>query len=395
MAFFHNRTVNLLNIHSGISMVALSGGGAFFAVYMLQAGLGVPQILLGYAAIFAARFVIRPLVPFIAARTGLRRLFIIGAVGLALQFPLVAEVHGLNVAFFWMIAVAGTVDTVYWPVFHAYFAQGGDAEHRGQQLGLREAISACVGILSPLIAGWLLVAFGPRTAFAVTAVIQVTSAVPLFFIPEIKVAAHVPGAWRASLRGAVLFATDGWISAGYVVAWQFALFFALQHNYLAYGGALAVAALVGAVSGILLGRFIDAGNGGHAVLIALSVAAVVAILRAASGRYPVLAVAANAVGALCTCLYLPTLLTAVYNLAKRAPCTLRFQVAAEGGWDFGMTLGCLLGAALVWQGLPLSLAILSSLLGMAMQLVVLRRYYRENPNEAVDASLAQLEEVKI
>ncbi len=391
MAFFHNRTVNFLNLHTGISMAALGGGGAFVAASLLKAGVAVPAVLLAFAAIFAARFVIRPAVVAIAARFGLRRLFILAAIGMAAQFPLVAEVRGTNAALFWMIAVAATADTVYWPVYHAYFASSGDEAHRGQQLGMREAITATVGILSPLTAGWLLVAFGPRLAFAVTAAIQVLSAVPLFFVADIKIARRVPGAYRAALRGAGLFMADGWVAAGYSIAWQIALFLLLGENFLAYGGALALAALAGAVGGLVLGRFIDAGNGGNAVWIALGTSALVILLRAGVQDYPVLAVAANALGSLAACLYIPTMMTAVYNQSKRSPCPLRFQVAAEGGWDIGIAAGCAFAALLVWRGLSLSVAIASALAGAAAVFVLLRRYYAAHPAERIDAALAASE----
>ena len=39
MAFFRNSTVNLLNLHYGVHALALSGGGAFFAVFLLRAGV--------------------------------------------------------------------------------------------------------------------------------------------------------------------------------------------------------------------------------------------------------------------------------------------------------------------------------------------------------------------
>lgn len=388
---FHNRTVNLLNLHTGISMAALGGGGAFVSVCLLQAGIAIPLVMLAFAAIFALRFAVRPFVVGIAARYGLKRLFILGAAGLALQFPLVAEVHGVNAAFFWLIAVSATVDTVYWPVYHAYFASVGDAEHRGQQLGIREAISASVGIISPLTAGWLLVDFGPRIAFAVTAAVQVLSAAPLLWVPDVVVVRHAPGAYRAAVRGALLFMADGWTAGGYVIAWQFALFMVLGKNYLAYGGALALSALVGAVGGMALGRVIDAGKGGRAVWIALAIFAGLIVLRASVQDHPALAVAANALGSLGGCLYIPTLMTAVYNQAKRAPCTLRFQVAAEGGWDIGIAASCLLSALLTWLALPLSLAILSALLGAATVFVLLRRYYAEHPSDAIDASLRAAE----
>ena len=57
--------------------------------------------------------------------------------------------------------------------------------------------------------------------------------------------------------------------------------------------------------------------------------------RAASLRSPWLAVSANALGALVMPLLLPALGTATYNRDKASPCTLRFHMATEGGWDVG------------------------------------------------------------
>jgi MFS transporter, DHA1 family, inner membrane transport protein len=283
-------------------------------------------------------------------------------------------------------------DTIYWPSYHAYYASLGDADHRGQQLGIREAMSAMVGIVSPLAAGWLLVAFGPRVAFAVTASVQVLSAVPLFWTPNIVVLRAAPGAFRAALGGVALFVGDGWMAAGYQVAWQMALFLSLGRDFIAYGGALAVAALVGAVGGLVLGRYIDSGKGTRAVWYAIGTIAFVIALRASVLHNPALAITANALGSLAVCLYIPTLMTAVYNQAKRSPCALRFHIFAEGGWDIGVTMACAVDALLVWLGCSLSVAISLALLGVAAVFVVLRRYYAAHAAELIDASQNQAEE---
>jgi hypothetical protein len=72
----------------------------------------------------------------------------------------------------------------------------------------------------------------------------------------------------------------------------------------------------------------------------------------------------------------PTLMTAVYNQAKCSPCTLRFHVATEGGWDIGGASGCLAAALLSEAGAPLPVEILISLAGTAVSLILLRRYYK-------------------
>jgi DHA1 family inner membrane transport protein len=293
----------------------------------------------------------------------------------AVQYPLLAEVHGVGPALYWLIVVSAISDTVYWPTYHAYFAALGDDEHRGQQIGAREAIAAIVGVVSPLVTGWLLVAFGPRVAFGTTALVLLLAALPFLRTPDVKVVPQSIGSLRAALPGALLFAADGWIAASYVFVWQIALFLSLGESLLGFGGALAVAALVGAVGGLLLGRHIDRGHGKRAVWYAFGPLAVIVVLRALAVGNALFAVVANALGSLTSCLYTPTLMTAMYTQGKHAPCTLRFHVVAEGGWDIGGASGLLVAALLSTLGAPLWVGILPALLGIAGMAAMLRRYY--------------------
>jgi DHA1 family inner membrane transport protein len=379
MAFFRSRTVNLLNLHFGIQSLALNGGGAFFAVYLLKAGLSVAWVLASLALILAARFIIRPIVVPIAVRSGTRALVIAGTCLTALQYPLLVAVHGVGPGLLVLCIVAALGDTFYWSSYHAYFAALGNREHRGSELGAREAIVAVAGIVSPLLTGILLVAFGPLVAFGAAAIVQVSAAVPLLWTPDVEVARRAPGAFKAAIPGMTLFLADGWIAAGYYFVWQIALFLSLGESYTAFGGALALAALVGAAAGLFLGRLIDAGHGRRAVWYGLGALAVTTILRAAAPGHALLAVIANALGALVVCLYIPTLMTAVYNQAKSSPCALRFHVAAEGAWDVGGASGCLLAASLAAAGVSLSVPLLLPLIGAAALFVQLRRYYGAHP----------------
>jgi len=282
MAYFRNTTVNLLNLHYGIHCLALSGGGAFFLVFLLQSGVPAPGVLTALAFILLGRFAIRPSVLVLARRVGLKPLVIAGTIVTALEYPLLAEVHGVGPALFALCAVSAVGDTFYWTTYHAYFATLGDVEHRGHQIGAREAIAAVVGIVGPLATGWALTASGPRAAFGATAVVLALSALPIVWTPNVKVAWTAPGALKASVAGALMFAADGWIAAGYHFVWQIALFLALGASFSAYGGAMALSAMVGAVGGLFLGRLIDAGHGMRAVTIALSALVLTAVLRAAS-----------------------------------------------------------------------------------------------------------------
>jgi hypothetical protein len=379
MAYFRNTTVNLLNLHYAIHSLAFSGAGALYIVYLLKAGVPVEGTFGALALILMGRFVVRPVVVPLTVRFGIRNLLIVGTLLSACQYPLVARVHGLGLPLLELCLVSGVGDAVYWSCYHAYFAQLGDAEHRGSQVGIREAIAAVIGIITPVVASATLVTLGPNVVFGVTALVIVTAAIPLMFTPNVRVEREVPGAIKAARTGFLLFLSDGWICAGYYFAWQIGLFISLGENFLAYGGALAIAAMAGAVGGLLLGRHIDAGGGNRAVWLAYSSFFFVMALRAVALGHPALAVFANAIGSLQACLYIPTIMTAVYNAAKRSPCVLRFHVACEGGWDIGCSAACLLIALLVWLGVPLSITIPTSLVGAAVSFTVLRQYYADHP----------------
>jgi DHA1 family inner membrane transport protein len=389
MAFFHNRNVNLVNLHSAITAAALGSGGAFWLVYLLKAGVSVPGVLLAAACTFLMRLLLRSFLMPVAIRTGVRVSLILGTLLMAISFPFLVGVHGVGQGLYIMLFVTALADTVYWPSYHAYYASMGDEEHRGQQLGLREAVSAVLGIVAPLAAGWVLVIYGPRATFFATAAIQAAAAIPLLWTPDVPVQRRVPGAFRYALSGAMIFIGDGWVAAGYSVTWQIALFLTLHQSYLAYGGALAIASLVGAVSGLALGRFIDSGNGARAVWYAIALIMAVIVMRANSGHNPALAIAANAMGSLVGCIYIPTMMTAVYNRAKRSPCVMRFNVLAECGWDIGISSGLGVTAFLVWLGVPIAHTILISLVGASVVFVVLRRYYAQHAPERLDAALAE------
>jgi len=275
-------------------------------------------------------------------------------------------------------------------VVSAFFASLGDAEHRGHQVGAREAVAALVGIIGPLATGWALAALGPRIAFGATAVVLVLAALPIVWTPNVEVRFNVTGALKAAASSVLLFAADGWIAVGYAFVWQIALFLSLGESYVAFGGAMALSPVVGALSGMFLGQVIDAGHGVRAAWIALAALAITTVLRAVSYGNAPFAVVANACGAIVTCVYLPVFGTAVYNQAKRSPCTLRFHIAAEAGWDIGGAVASLIAAGLLATGAPLAACILLSPLGALASFVLLRRYYCGSEPRAKGAAVARL-----
>src|SRR5262249_5735098 len=279
MAYLKNSAVNLLNVHFALFALGMNGAGVFFVVFLLKAGVPMPLVFASIALTVMVRFLARPLVLMIAPRTGLKRLVAVGTTICGLQYLWLAEVHGvdLNLLAFCLTAAIG--DTFYWTSYHAYFASLGDLEHRGHQIGAREALGALAAILGPLLGGWALITFGPLVAFGAATVVHVLAAIPLLGTPDVSVARSVRGVFRTALPSVMLFAADAWLCVGYVFVWQIALFLSLGESFSAFGVALALAALVGAISGLILGKHIDAGRGGRAVWLTFASVVTVTLFR--------------------------------------------------------------------------------------------------------------------
>jgi hypothetical protein len=220
-----------------------------------------------------------------------------------------------------------------------------------------------------------LTTLGPQVAFGATAVVLIASALPIFATPNVGVPKDVPPVLPQAWTSALMLGVDGWSTSFFVVTWQIALFISLGRSFTAFGGAMALAAVVGAICGLVLGRWIDLGHGRKIIAPAIAMMILCVVSRAAFWRDPVWAVAANASLALVNATYTPVVMTAIYNQAQRSACTLRFHIACEAGWDLGGAAGMLTAAALLALGAPFGAVIPIALTGTAVMAVLLWRSY--------------------
>ncbi len=375
MAYLANSAVNRVNVHYAFQAFASAGAGTFLLVYFVRAGLSVPQALLALAAIILGRFVSRPLLLPIAKRYGVKTTLIIGTLVLAAQYPAAALIDGLSVGLVLRCVFSALGDAFYWTSYHAYFSSLGDSEHRGHQISAREAIVALVGIVAPVVGTWGLVTFGPLVTFAAAGIVQALAVLPLLKLPAVAVRTSVPRAFTHAFRGARIFVVHGWFTGAYVLVWWIALFVALDKSYASFGGAMTIAAIAGAMGGLLLGKGIDAGHGARVVVFVFVGMAAAIFLRGTSLSNPAVAIAANVIGVFAMCFYVPVLMTVIYNLAKASPCPLRFHIVTESGWDVGCFSVCVIAAGIAYGGGPLGAAVLLALPAVVVMAFMLRRQY--------------------
>jgi MFS transporter, DHA1 family, inner membrane transport protein len=385
-----NRDLNLLAVHSALQQVAAGIVSAFSAVFLLRQGFSLPAIFLSLGVIIVLRLIFRPAAALAVRAIGLRSTLIIGTCLYAAQGPLLAPVDGING---WLVSycvAAALAQAFYWAPYHAMFAAVGSAADRGSQVGWRQLVIAFAGPLGPAMGGVMLTLAGSGAAFGTAAAIELAAIVPLLEVSNPSIAATVPeGTFALYKRGIVLLGSDGWIFCSSSWAWSMIMFQALSSRYDAYGGVLAVLAVVGALSGLALGHLIDKGHARRAAAINAATlgATLVARVICGSSVIPVLAVAFGTT--LLGGLYLPSLMTAIYNEAKASPCPFRFHYAAEVGWDTGGALACLISAALCAYGVSLHAVIALALPMVVVQAFGLDASYvaRKSPVTLLEAEL--------
>ena len=252
----------LMLLHFAFVQLAWASGGAFAGVYLLKVGFSLPEALAAYAGIMCVRFFLRFAGIEIVRRLGYRLGLAIGTSLCAIEFFALIGADSAAGLACWIL-VSAVAEACYWPLHHAVSASTFAAAARGSQIGLRQAVSALASVAGPVLAGTLLARVGPGTAFAVSAAMCLVGVVPVLLMSDIA-AGPVPSL-RQALSGAdrlsaILFAMDGWISSGLLIAWALVLFGALGSSYEAFGWTGAAAAVAAAAASLVCGRALDRGE---------------------------------------------------------------------------------------------------------------------------------------
>lgn len=368
------RQFHLLTLHCASAQAATSLAGGFIGAYLMKIGLPLSLALCVYAAILAARFALRLAVLPLVRRLSLRRALVVGIAVNALQFWPLALAEDPRWLAAW-IAVVALSESLYWPILHAASSVTAAGETRGRQIAARQAATGSIAVVAPLVGGAILTRFGPAADFGLAAAFLLLSALPVLRMRAIE-AGPVP-TLRASFRevdrrGMATFAADGWMAAGLSLAWPMVLFTTLGSHYDAFAWSGALAALAGVAAGLACGAAIDKGRRGATLVAVAAALAAVFALRTGLSWLPGAAHLANASGAAANGLYIPVIMSAIYERSKRSGAAYRFHLGAETGWDLGAIGGCLAGAAVAALAAAPSLAILPASLGLGAMVVCVR-----------------------
>ena len=249
MGIFVNRRFNLIYVHASLQAFAFYGGESFAFIYLLKAGIPVPLVLFSIGAMFGSRLLFRMAVLPLAKRTGLRNALVIGIVMEGLTYPILSQITGPGPLLAAYLAMWAISSSIYWTTYHAYVVLIGDGKNRGAQVSATEFAGTVVGIVAPIATGLLLTVFPPIVAFSAAGLAMACSALPLLFLPNIAVAPEAAIPVEARRQGRLLMFADGLRAGAIHFTWYIALFVTLDSSFAAFGGALSLTGLVGAVAG--------------------------------------------------------------------------------------------------------------------------------------------------
>ncbi|WP_435417381.1 MFS transporter [Parerythrobacter aurantius] len=349
MTWFSNKALNRVYLHSAIQTFAETSGGAFLLVFLLKAGVPLPYVLCSLAAVNFGRYLLRPLVLPLARRIGLRNTLVCGTLLDSGSYWLVPCVDDLDWLLYVWIVVGAVGSVTYWTSYHAYVASTGNNEARGSQASVIEALAGLVSVIAPAMMTLLLVFSGPKLAFMTVALVQMAAALPLVGLPARPIEDAKPEP-RILREGTLFFFVDGWaVALGYYL-WSIALFVTLGEEFSTYGGTMVLAGIAGAAVSLCVGRMIDIGHGGRVAVLAYGAATLVVLGKTLAVGTPWMAMTMTAVAAMVAAVQVPVVMARLYNLAQDSGCTLRFNMATEGGWDLGSVTASLFAAALIAAG---------------------------------------------
>ncbi|MCK5081196.1 MAG: MFS transporter, partial [Candidatus Moranbacteria bacterium] len=153
---------------------------------------------------------------------------------------------------------------LYWIPYNIDFAKFADSQDRGKTMGLLEIILSITGVVTPLVAGFIIVKFGFNALFLLGVIIFIISYFPLISLPRTK----EKFSWNAlktiekildkkNRTTVLIFFAEGAESIIFFIIWPIFVFQILQGNYLQVGFISTATVVVVVVAQFFVGKKAD------------------------------------------------------------------------------------------------------------------------------------------
>ncbi|PJA47368.1 hypothetical protein CO172_01890 [Candidatus Uhrbacteria bacterium CG_4_9_14_3_um_filter_36_7] len=177
-----------LSSHRFLSQLGSSLFGLFLPIFLYQQFEGQLEPLLGFFLIHAILSIfLHPFGAKAMSWLGLNRSMFIGTISYACFFLSFLGIG--NLPLFWVLFLANIFlliwRTLYWPPYHTELTQF-MGKRCGQTIAWLSNIASFIGIIVPLISGFVITEWGYPLLFVFAAVICLFSLIPLLYVPLVK-----------------------------------------------------------------------------------------------------------------------------------------------------------------------------------------------------------------
>ncbi len=246
--------------YSAIGYFARSMMLIFEPIFMYAVlGMSVVQVMWFFTVVYGIYILIIPFGGKIAAKFGYRYTMAMSIPIMVIYWFMLLGSQSVPVLFFVAPVFLAFQKILIWPAFHFLMSRYSDGQS-GKEFGVFYAILDIMYILGPVVGGFLAEKYGFQVTFIVSALVYLSSAVPLIFTKEVvrPIVYEFKETWE-------LYKTYPKHSLGYMgfgeqaaifVAWPIFIYIVVQ-SYQGTGLLTTIASFIAALLALILGKVSD------------------------------------------------------------------------------------------------------------------------------------------
>ncbi len=152
---------------------------------------------------------------------------------------------------------------LYWVPYHTEFAKFTDRFNRGKQISLLESLGALVGIMTPIISGFVIAQFGYQSLFVTVMLLLAVSIYPLIATRQVRETFSYGYfetfkiLFTKKRRLLMAYGAEGFEAAIGLVIWPIFMYKIFAGDYFEIGAVSTLVILVTVVIRIFMGRYTD------------------------------------------------------------------------------------------------------------------------------------------
>ena len=263
------RQRGFMGLYWGRVIMTVSGGllGVFLPIFLYNLfDKNIHAVVLYYVLGSLVYMILAPLGVQFLNKFGFRKSLVVSTIAAAIMYT---AYYFTTAATLWYLIPLSLVMLIafrlfFWIPYHIDFAMFTRTKKRGEQVGLMLATLTLLGVVGPIIAGYLIVHFGMSTLFAISIAAFIAGIIPFSIVPRTneKFSWSYRRSWQelfAKENRAVVLSSIGSGADDILgsVIWPIFIFLLLDGDYFKIGALSSFIAGATVLLQLLLGRHLD------------------------------------------------------------------------------------------------------------------------------------------